>query len=187
VPTRPDRPTRPTAARGARPLPLLTLLLLTAAVTGVEASDFRGLEWGASPAEVRAVEKYPIHHDLEHEIAYWNFELAGVPAGLVYTFEDGKLVSAHFLSRHRTTDPAADLADYQAFERHFDEHFGEHAGERWVWADGAEHDPSEQTLDAVTSGAAVRETWWELETNIATLRMGGGEGGIEYVRVGFEP
>jgi len=165
---------------------LCWLALLCVAADG-SAAGFRGVEWGAGKAEVLAIEKHQLHHDIDGEVAYWNFEFAGVEAGLVYTFDDGKLVRAHYLSRHRTNDPSEDLADYESFKGALDEHFGPHLAETWVWADGAVHSADEQTLAALTSGAAELVARWDLEDSDVKLLIAGSEGVIQTVRAIFEP
>ena len=180
------RAARSTRRRLLRSTIILTLVAL--GMTGVAAAaGFRGVEWGASKEEVLATEKHQLHHELEDEIAYWNFEFAGIEAGLVYTFEEGKLVRAHYLSRHRTSHPSEDLADYRTFQRQLDEHFGEHVAEAWTWADGDEHGESEQTVEALASGAARLESYWKLEGSRVRLLIAGENGKIETVRAIFEP
>ncbi len=59
-------------------LPTLILLLFAGSLpAAADSSGFRDVAWGASKAEVRKSEELPLHHDMEGEIAYWNFELAG--------------------------------------------------------------------------------------------------------------
>lgn len=177
-------PSRLQAFRGLV-VPLAALFLF--GTTAAEAGGFRGVEWGASKAEVRATEKHQLHHDLDDEIAYWNFQFAGIEAGLVYTFEDGKLVRAHYLSRHRTEHPSEDLDDYRTFQRQLDEHFGAHVSEEWIWADGGEHMEDEQTVDALASGAAELVSHWDLEDSRLRLLIAGDNGTIETLRAIFEP
>lgn len=157
------------------------------ATAGVNAGGFRGVEWGAGKAEVLATEKHQLHHDIENEIGFWNFKFAGVEAGLVYTFEDGKFVRAQYLSRHRTNDPSEDLADYESFKAQLDEHFGAHLAEEWIWIDGREHGEDEPTLAEITSGTAELVTRWELEDANLRLLIAGSDGVVQTVRAIFEP
>lgn len=159
--------------------------LLVAAVAG--ASDFRGLSWGASKDEVRRVEKHPLHHDLEDEIAYGDFELGGVEAGLVYTFEDGKLIRAHFLSRSPAGDAAGKLGDFRTWKSLFDEHFDSPSEEEWIWADGAEHREDERGLEALTSGRARAVARWQVGNTSVELKIEGGDGKIDSVRAVYAP
>ena len=170
----------------ARALALGCCLALAGAVTA-EARGFRGVAWGATPEEVRAAEKLPLHHDLEHEIAYWNFEFAGVEAGLVYAFEAGRLVEARYVSRHATDDPAEDLADYESFRATLDEHFGTHVVEEWVWADGEARGAPEDPLRALTSGAAKLVSSWRIEGSRLELLIAGSDGAVRTVRAIFRP
>ena len=170
------------------PMRVVWMLALGLAIAAQgRASDFRGHAWGASPEEVKALERHDLHHDIDGELAYWNFQFAGVEAGLVYTFEDGRLVRAHFLSRNPTTDPEEDLADYRAFQALLTEHHGEPVAEEWVWLDGDERAASEGTLADIVAGRARLETRWELETADATLLIAGGDGAIQTVWVVYEP
>ncbi len=177
------------SARNVRRTPLLFACWAVAvgwALPSLAASDgFRGFAWGASQAEVRKGEKLPMHHDIEGEISYWNFKLAGVPAGIIYTFENERLTRAYYLSRHRTPDPEEDYDDYHAFQRHFDQELGPHVEEEWVWADGVE--PGEENLEAVTSGRATLVTRWRTEGAQVKMEMTGKDGGIQTLRVYFEP
>ena len=149
------------------------------------AADFRGVSWGASREEVRATEKLPFHHDIDDEVAYWNFELAGVEAGLKYYFVDDALVAAHYFSRRATEDPAQEMADFEAFERQFSEHFGPHQGREWVWADGAAR--GEGSLEDITAGRAELVARWTLETAQVKLLIAGRDGEVKTVRAIFEP
>ena len=160
---------------------LLCLLLPAVAAAG----GFRGNEWGAPKSEVKAREKHTLHHDMPGELAYFGFELAGVEAGLIYKFEDDRLVGAYFTSRHRTIDPQEDWADYKAWQERFDEHYGEHTRQEWLWADGAE--PGEETLAAVTSGRAQLVTHWTLDDARVRLVMRGEDGAIQTIRAHHEP
>ncbi len=163
------------------------MLLALIAATAAGASDFRGLSWGASKAEVRRVEKHPLHHDLENELAYWNFELGGVAAGLVYTFEEGKLIRAHFVSRSPEGDAAGKLADFRVWKALFDEHFGSPSEEEWIWADGVERGEGERVLDSLTSGLAKAVARWEVGHTAVELVIAGGEGRIQTVRAVYQP
>ncbi len=170
--------------RGWKRITAVLVLCLAPAAAAV-AGGFRGNEWGAPKSEVKAREKHPLHHDRPGELAYFAFELAGVEAGLVYKFEDDRLVSAYYLSRHRTPDPQEDWADYEAWRRQFDEHFGEHTGQEWVWRDGAA--PGDENLSAVTSGQAELVTRWTLEDARVRLVIEGEDGAVSRIRAYFEP
>ncbi|MFQ5350125.1 MAG: hypothetical protein ACE5EG_06765, partial [Thermoanaerobaculia bacterium] len=146
---------------------------------------FRGNHWGTAKSEVKAREKYTLHHDIPGELAYFAFELAGVEAGLVYKFEDDRLVSAYYMSRHRTPNPQEDWADYDTWRKQFDEHFGEHTRQEWFWRDGAE--PGDEELAAVTSGRADLVTHWTLEDARVRLVMQGEDGAVTRIRAYFEP
>ena len=166
----------------------LALCWLAPAAAG--AGGFRGNEWGASQAEVKAREKHEAQRDVPGELAYSGFDLAGVEAGLVYTFEEDGLVGAYYLSRHETDDPSEHWADYETWRELFDEHFGGHGegekGEReWVWREGVE--PGEEGLEAVTSGRAELVTRWTLEDSRVRLVMRGEEGAVTRIRAWFEP
>lgn len=162
---------------------VVALCSLAAAAAG--AGGFRGNEWGASQSEVKALEKHPLHHDRPGELAYFGFQLAGVEAGLVYRFEEDRLVSAYYLSRHRTPDPEEDYADYRTWLEAFDQHFGEHAEQEWVWREGVE--PAAEGLDAVTSGDARLVTRWITADARVRLVMEGEDGRVSRVRAYFEP
>jgi hypothetical protein len=149
------------------------------------AGGFRGNEWGASQSEVKVRETHPLHHDMPGELAYFAFKLAGVEAGLVYKFEDDRLVSAYYMSRHRTPDPKEDHADYKAWQEQFDEHFGKHAKQEWVWREGAK--PGEEELAAVTSGSAELVTHWTIDDARIRLVMQGEDGAVSRIRAYFEP
>lgn len=163
-------------------LALAVFCLLPAAAA---AGGFRGNEWGASQAQVKAREKHPLHHDIEGELAYFAFELAGVEAGLVYEFEDDRLVSAYYMSRHRTPDPEEDWADYEAWRELFGEHFDEEGRQEWIWRDGVE--PGTEGLPAITSGQAELVTRWTLEDARVRLVMQGEDGAVSRIRAYFEP
>ncbi len=162
----------------------LAVCWLAAATTAL-AGGFRGNEWGAVKSEVKAREKYTLHHDRPGELAYFAFELAGVEAGLIYEFEDDRLVSAYFTSRHRTADPEEDYADYKAWQARFDEHYGKHTRQEWVWRDGAE--AGEENLAAVSSGRAELVTHWTLDDARVRLVMQGEDGAIQTIRAYHEP
>ena len=170
----------------AATLALCCLLPAAAALAG----GFRGNEWGAAKAEVKAREKRQLHHDLPGELAYFAFELAGVEAGLVYEFEDDRLTRAYYMSRHRTAEPEEDWADYEAWRELFDEHFGEHGEgqkgvQEWLWREGVE--PGEEGLAAVTSGRAELVTRRTLEDSRVRLVIAGEDGAVSRIRAWFEP
>ena len=171
--------------RGRKGLTAALLLCCLAPATTALAGGFRGNEWGVAKSEVKAREKYTLHHDRPGELAYFAFELAGVEAGLVYKFQDDRLVSAYFMSRHRTNDPEADYADYKTWQARFDEHYGMHTRQEWVWNDGAE--PGEENLAAVSSGRAELVTHWTLEDARVRLVMRGEDGAIQTLRAYHEP
>lgn len=171
--------------RGRAGLGAALLLGCLASTTAALAGGFRGNEWGAAKSEVKAREKYTLHHDMPGELAYFAFQLAGVDAGLIYKFEDDRLVGAYFTSRHRTTDAEEDWADHQAWLALFDEHYGKHVRQEWVWRDGAE--PGEENLAALTSGRAELVTHWTLEDVRVRLVIQGGEGAIQTLRAYHEP
>ena len=169
-----------------------TLLVLSLVVvagwplrSSAEPSGFRGFAWGTTQAEVKKAEKLPMHHDIKGEISYWNFKLAGYPSGVIYTFENERLVRAHYMSRNRTSDTAEDYANYQAYQRHFDQELGPHFEESWVWADGVE--PGEETLEAVASGRATLVTRWQADGNQVKMELVGKDGRFQTLRVYFEP
>ena len=172
----------------ARPVRIVALALALAAAAGLcHAAGFRGVAWGASQEEVRSTETHPLHHDYEGELAYWNFEFAGVEAGLVYVFEDDRLVRARFVSRHRTSRPEEDMADYEAFKAQLEEHFGPAESEEWVWADGAERAEGEGSVAAIASGEVVLESRWTLDDTTVRLLSAAENGVVETVRAVFEP
>lgn len=156
-----------------------------AACAAVVAGGFRGNEWGASQSEVKAREKHPLHHDIPGELAYFSFELAEVEAGLVYEFEDDRLVSAYYMSRHRTSDPQEDWADYESWRELFSEHFGKDGNLEWVWAEDVE--PGTEDLSAITSGWAELVTHWALDDARVRLVIRGGDGAVSRIRAYFEP
>lgn len=172
-----------TRARAGARVAALAICCLAAAAAS--AGGFRGNEWGASKSEVKAREKHPLHHDMPGELAYFAFELAGVEAGLVYKFEDDRLVSAYYMSRHRTPDPREDLADYEAWRALFDEHFGKPGEQEWRWTEGAQ--PGAEELASVTSGAAELVTRWTLDDARVRLVMQGEDGAVSRIRAYFEP
>jgi len=176
--------TKRSSSNRARALFLLATVTLT---YPAQATDFRGFDWGASKKAVRATEKLPIHHDLPDEIAYWNFEVAGFSAGLVYRFEGGKLVKAHYLSRNTTPDAEEDYQNYLDFQRHFDNEIGPHLEEVWIWADGAKHEAAEQTVAAITSGQVTPITRWAYPGTTVRMELVGKDGTMESLRVYFEP
>jgi hypothetical protein len=161
----------------------LMLCSLTSAVA--LAGGFRGNEWGATKSEVKATEKYTLHHDMPGELAYFAFQLAGVDAGLVYKFENDGLVSAYFMSRHRTPDPEEDWADHETWRKQFDEHFGEHSRQEWVGREGVE--VSAGDLSAVTSGRAELVTHWTTADARIRLVIQGEDGAVTQIRAYFEP
>jgi hypothetical protein len=166
---------------------LLTLLLCT---TLAGAADFRGVDWGASHKQVRASEDLPLHHDMEDNIAFWNFKVAGVPAGLLYHFEDDKLVLARYISRHTTPHAEEDHADYLAFQVHFDAELGAHDEEVWIWADGDAHGKAEQTVANITAGKVKIVTRWKNPSpsvDLVELTIAGKKGAIETLDVVFRP
>ncbi len=159
-------------------------LLLTSAAG---AADFRDLDWGASKQEVRKAESFSIHHDMPNEIAFWNFKLAGVNAGLIYRFEGGRLVRAFYTSRHQTPDVKEDYADYRSFRQHFDRELGNKGVETWEWADGKQHSAAERTLEAVAAGRVEIVTRWEHPSNDVWLVINGKSGRIQELQINFEP
>ena len=171
---------------GLRAAALAAIGTLLLAAPGA-AADFRQFDWGASFDEVLSKETLPRHHDVPEEIAYWDFELAGVTTGLAYSFEDGKLQSAKYWSRNRTEDPNQDYQDYLAYQRHFDGELGPHVEETWVWSDGRSHPEAEHTLDAILAGQAKLVTRWEQGRTQARLELVGGSGIIQRLGVHFEP
>lgn len=171
--------------RGRNRIAVALVLCCLAPAAVALAGGFRGNEWGASKAQVKAREKYTLHHDMPGELAYFAFKVAGVDAGLVYKFEHDRLVSAYFMSRHRTPEPEEDWADYEAFRMQFDEHFGEHSEQEWIWREGAE--AGEGDLAAVTSGRAELVTRWTTADAGIRLVMQGEDGVVTRIRAYFEP
>jgi len=160
---------------------------ITMLSTAATPADFRQFDWGASFDEVLSAEKLPLHHDVPEEIAYWNFDLAGVVTGLAFNFEDDKLQSAVYWSRDHTEDPNEDYEHYLAYQRHFDAELGPHVEEMWIWSDGRRHSEEEQTLDAIIAGDAKLVTRWEQARTRAELELVGGNGYMQRLGVTFEP
>lgn len=158
--------------------------MVASAATG---ADFRGVDWGAGKAEVRAVETHALHHDIEDELAYWGFELAGVAAGLVYEFDDDRLARARFVSRNPTGDPRAHLADYRTWRQWTREHFESEGSEEWVDAADRPVDVPLDPIAALTAGTAKLRTRWQRETSAVTLLIAGRDGEVRTVRLIFEP
>lgn len=135
------------------------------------AADFRGFDWGASQSEVRAGETLPLHHDLEGEIAYWDFQVAGVVSGLVYRFVDDRLVRAHYIVRESPSGPDEEDRIYAAYRGHLLEVHGEPRAEDWLDAEGDPVPEGDRTLAAVRSGRVRLVTSWESDrTRVQLVR-----------------
>jgi len=95
--------------------PVHTFLLVAAATLGlagaVAASDFRGNDWGATLAAVKAHEKLVLVSETERELVYG--AVVGKMAGEVhYRFGAHGLFEAHIVSTQAYADPLEHIGDY---------------------------------------------------------------------------
>lgn len=75
---------------------LLPVFLIFSLAVMALSADFRGLNWGASMAEVEKTESVKAITDLENMLIY-NVSLYGFNASRVYKFTEGKLSSVLYL------------------------------------------------------------------------------------------
>ena len=164
-------------------LPLALLLTLV----GVSAADdFRESSWGDTKESVREVEKSPLHHELDDELAYFSNEIPGIEGGLKYLFVGGRLAKGIFLSRNGRTTYEAAHTDYLAMQRYFDEKLGPHTKEEWVWSDETPEPDESLWSDALVAGRVKLVTDWELENGSARQVLSGRDGRLR-LRTTFTP
>jgi hypothetical protein len=114
-------------------------------------SDFRKANWGMTQDQVIAAEsKPPASVSIAGGVTalrYDSMKFAGVPAGVLYFLENGKLTRAKYLFDARHNDLNEFIADYKLVEPELREHFGKPAAERVVWDNPAYQNESKEYLE----------------------------------------
>jgi hypothetical protein len=115
-------------------------------------SDFRKANWGMTQDQVMAAEsKPPVNVSIVAGVTtlrYDSIKFAGVPAGVLYFLEKGKLTRAKYLFDSPHKDLNEFIADYNKLvEPELREHFGKPASERAVWDNPVYQDESKEYLE----------------------------------------
>ncbi len=152
------------------------LLVASAASASPRAADFRAASWGDSPEVVRAGETAEFHHQGNDEIAYVDGSIEGISGGILYLFEDGRLVRGLYVSRD----------DYERLREHLDELLGTSGEEQRRWIGGAPGGEAADPIRAIVSGRLRLANVWTLETTQVSLIMTGKDGGV-FLRAVFQP
>jgi hypothetical protein len=108
--------------------------MLIVALAGLgRASDFRNVDWGMTPQQVRAAEGVAPAETTESVIRFEAPEGAELSGQLLYFFVNNKLVRARYISRVEHDDPNDFIEDFAATEPRLMKKYGAPASDLAVW------------------------------------------------------
>lgn len=151
---------------GAR-LVLLTATLGLTAATAV-AADFRGLEWGATPKEVKDAEEASFA-GVDGTDLYYTTSLAGIDVVTRYHFLDGRLAEAAYLSTEEYINDNRHVEDYMKLKELLTDKYGAPVDDDVIWKSDLFKGETSALGTAVSSGHLVLQTIWEAQDT--TIRM----------------
>ena len=117
------------------------------------AADFRQSNWGDSAEAVMASETAVLHHQRSEEIAFVDSSIEGINGGVIYLFEDQRLVRGVYVSRQDYAGGEGVLADFERIKSHFNERLGRVGEEQATLGLGLALDTLHE--DAVVQGTHV--------------------------------
>jgi hypothetical protein len=141
------------------------LLLSSGAAT---ADDFRGHSWGETIASVKAAEKAPLTAQNGDTLMYKD-TLAGLHVAILYTFSNGRLVEASYMSQEVHTNKNDFIKDYKNLKELLTKKYGTPVKDDNLWRNELyKSDPAEWGM-AVSVGHLIYKASWETDrTTIMT-------------------
>jgi len=165
---------------------ILLVLLPCAAFAQADSvqSDFRGLDWGATEAEIVASEgadpKIAQDADALRVLVYED-RLAGLDCNVIYILTGDKLVRAKYMATESHTNKTDYLLDYGTMHGGLSAKYGEPNEDETYWKnDLYKDDPSDWGM-AVAVGHLIKYASWELPGTTITVGITGDNFDIELV------
>lgn len=136
-------------------------------------ADFRNVNWGVNPEEVKSAETEELVDTSDDGITYAT-TLSGYDVTLAYFFnDDGQLYQAMYVLDEKHSSDNLYLSDYEALQRGLTEKYGDPDEEKDVWLDDLYKDNPQKYGFAVAVGHYVRKSCWNLDnTEIDLIIMG---------------
>jgi hypothetical protein len=165
-----------------RVLTLMLVLLPSMA----QAADFRGSSWGDSPDQVAANETAILHHRNADEIAFLDSSIEGIDGGVIYLFDDGRLVQVVHVSRREYTRGEGVLDDFERMRSHYAEILGAEGERELRWINDSLRDQPERLAEAISKEHVRFSHSWSTDRSRVELLLTGKDGGVQ-IRVVFMP
>lgn len=138
-----------------------TVLLLCISARGI-CADFRNVNWGASPQEVKIVEKVSLVSETSRLLVYRG-RLANLNAVFGYHFVNGRLCRGSYMFEEKHTNRNAYISDYERINTLLKKKYGEPIVDYSRWLNDLYRDDSQQWGLAVSIGHLGFITEWATE------------------------
>jgi len=135
--------------------------------------DFRSVSWGMTIEEVKQSEKLELLHEGDADLLYSSEYVAGLPATIIYRFQNQKLVQGSYTFDALHSNANDYIDDYNNIKEALTKLYGNPLVDEQVWKDDLfKDDPSSYGL-AVSAGQLLYATQWETETTAIVLGLSG--------------
>ena len=139
----------------------LSLFILFFGLSCPSIAQFKGVDWGSSRADVRAI--YGASDLEQGDFMAYEFTLGGKDVyGIFYFLEDRLYKGAYLLNEEHSSSNQY-LLDYNAFKNSLTSKYGQPSEEESVWLDDLYQDDVSDWGMAVSIGHLVQYSIWSLD------------------------
>jgi hypothetical protein len=136
------------------------------------ADDFRGLNWGASLAQVKKTEKAEFFSESADRLMYTG-TIAGISVDIWYFFLNGRLVKAIYNSQESHVNKNDFISDFQSVKGLLQKKYGTPILDKKIWDGEYYKDKPSQWGSAIGAGQLKYTVQWETEhTSIFSALLG---------------
>jgi hypothetical protein len=138
-------------------------------------TDFRGFNWGSSPAQVKATEQ--AHQILTNvngtdDVLVYEDQLAGSDVNIYYQFNDNdKLINGTYFFTKKYTDPQLNLQDYNKFKELLTLKYGKPEIDKEEWSENTVPFEKVDYGQAISDGYLDLITVWSTNSTIIKVSL----------------
>ena len=126
------------------------------------ADDFRGLNWGASLAQVKKTEKAKFFSESADRLMYTG-TIAGISVDIWYFFLNGHLVKAIYNSQESHVNKNDFISDFQRVKELLQKKYGTPISDKEIWDGEYYKEKPSQWGSAISAGQLSYLAQWETE------------------------
>jgi hypothetical protein len=149
----------------------------------VSAQDFKTVSWGMTMEQVIEAEEIKTYSKAPDSINY-KTEMAGLPAVLVYIFDEGELVKAKYKFNLEYLDPNDYIRDYEMLKGKLVDKYGQPYDTEVSWQNDRYKEDRMKWGTALNNGNVVFYDRWKGDFNKVDLGMLG-DGSRVYLHIHY--